>query len=144
MKRKLAFSQKAVDYGLPALKGVLILGLLGSGKNLTAKATAKVFGVPLLKLDAGKIFAGVVGQSESNLRPVMQTAEAIAPCVLWLVEVEKGFSGYKNNGRLFLSRMWLKARERTAHNKRRFIWDPVVFMRTVPRGAGESFFIPSP
>ena len=97
LKRKLAFSQRAIQYGLPALKGVLILGLPGTGKSLTAKATAKVFGVPLLKLDAGKIFAGIVGQSESNLRTVMQTAEAIAPCVLWLDEVEKGFSGSRSS-----------------------------------------------
>lgn len=97
LKRKHAFSQKALEYGLPALKGVLILGLPGTGKSLTAKATAKVFGVPLLKLDAGKIFAGIVGQSESNLRSVMQTAEAISPCVLWLDEIEKGFSGSKSS-----------------------------------------------
>ena len=97
LKRKLAFSQRAIQYGLPALKGVLILGLPGTGKSLTAKATAKVFGVPLLKLDDGKIFAGIVGQSESNLRTVMQTAEAIAPCVLWLDEVEKGFSGSRSS-----------------------------------------------
>src|ERR1017187_656052 len=64
---------------------------------VTAKATARVFGVPLLKLDAGKIFAGIVGQSESNLRSVMQTAEAIAPCVLWLDEIEKGFSGSRSS-----------------------------------------------
>jgi len=97
LKRKLAFSQRAIQYGLPALKGVLILGLPGTGKSLSAKATAKVFGVPLLKLDAGKIFAGIVGQSESNLRTVIQTAEAIAPCVLWLDEVEKGFSGSRSS-----------------------------------------------
>jgi len=97
LKRKQAFSQRAQEYGLPALKGVLILGLPGTGKSLTAKATARVFGVPLLKLDAGKIFAGIVGQSESNLRSVMQTAEAIAPCVLWLDEVEKGFSGSRSS-----------------------------------------------
>ena len=67
------------------------------GNRLTAKATAKVFGVPLLKLDAGRIFAGLVGQSESNLRAVIQTAEAIAPCCLWIDEVEKGFSGTKSS-----------------------------------------------
>ena len=97
LKRKHAFSQRAITYGLPALRGVLILGIPGTGKSLTAKATASVFGVPLLKLDAGKIFAGIVGQSESNLRSVMQTAEAIAPCVLWLDEVEKGFSGSRSS-----------------------------------------------
>ena len=97
LKRRLAFSQRAIDYGLPTPKGLLILGIAGTGKSLTAKATAKVFGVPLLKLDAGKIFAGLVGQSESNLRAVIQTAEAIAPCCLWIDEVEKGFSGTKSS-----------------------------------------------
>ena len=76
----------------------MILGIAGTGKSLTAKATAKVFGVPLLKLDAGRIFAGLVGQSESNLRAVIHTAEAIAPCCLWVDEVEKGFSGSKSSG----------------------------------------------
>ena len=92
LKRRNAFGQKAIEYGLPIPKGLLILGIAGTGKSLTAKATAKVFGVPLLKLDAGRIFAGLVGQSESNLRAVIQTAEAIAPCCLWIDEVEKGFS----------------------------------------------------
>ena len=98
LKRKDAFGQKAIDYGLPTPKGLLIVGIPGTGKSLTAKATAKVFGVPLLKLDAGKIYAGIVGQSESNLRLVIQTAEAIAPCVLWLDEIEKGMAGSKSSG----------------------------------------------
>jgi SpoVK/Ycf46/Vps4 family AAA+-type ATPase len=97
LKRRHAFSQRAIEYGLPTPKGLLILGIAGTGKSLTAKATAKVFGVPLLKLDAGRIFAGLVGQSESNLRAVIQTAEAIAPCCLWIDEVEKGFSGTKSS-----------------------------------------------
>jgi SpoVK/Ycf46/Vps4 family AAA+-type ATPase len=98
LKRRQAFSKRAVAYGLPSPKGLLILGIAGTGKSLTAKATAKVFGVPLLKLDAGRIFAGLVGQSESNLRSVIQTAEAIAPCVLWIDELEKGFAGSKSSG----------------------------------------------
>ena len=81
-----ANTQGTADHGIP-----------GTGKSLTAKATAKVFGVPLLKLDAGRIFAGLVGQSESNLRSVIQTAEAIAPCCLWIDEMEKGFSGSKSS-----------------------------------------------
>ena len=97
LKRRNAFSQKAIQYGLPTPKGLLIIGIPGTGKSLTAKATARVFGVPLLKLDAGKIFAGLVGQSESNLRSVIQTAEAIAPCCLWIDEIEKGFSGTKSS-----------------------------------------------
>lgn len=80
------------------MKGLLILGLAGTGKSLTAKATAKVFGIPLLKLDAGKIFASLVGQSEANLRSVIQTAEAIAPCCLWVDELDKAFSGSKSSG----------------------------------------------
>src|ERR1700691_199178 len=75
-----------------------MLGIPGCGKSLTAKATASVFGAPLLRLDAGRIFAGLVGQSESNLRSVIQTAEAIAPCCLWIDEVDKGFSGSKSSG----------------------------------------------
>ena len=98
LKRKQAFTPKAQVYGLPAPKGLLILGVAGTGKSLTAKATSTVFNVPLLKLDAGKIFASLVGQSEANLRSVIQTAEAIAPCVLWIDELEKGFSGSKSSG----------------------------------------------
>jgi SpoVK/Ycf46/Vps4 family AAA+-type ATPase len=78
LKRRHAFSQRAIEYGLPTPNGLLILGIAGTGKNLSAKATAKVFGVPLLKLDAGKIYGGLVGQSEANLRSVIQTAEAIS------------------------------------------------------------------
>jgi len=98
LHRKEAFSDKAKKYGLPVMRGLLIIGIPGTGKSLTAKATAKVFGLPLLKLDAGRIFAGLVGQSESNLRSVIQTAEAIAPCCLWIDELEKSFSGSKSSG----------------------------------------------
>jgi hypothetical protein len=98
VKRKKAFSKQAQAYGLPHPKGLLILGIPGTGKSLTAKATAGIFGLPLLKLDAGRLFAGLVGQSEGNLRSVIQTAEAMAPCVLWIDEVEKGFAGSKSSG----------------------------------------------
>ncbi|MEI6536589.1 MAG: AAA family ATPase, partial [Verrucomicrobiaceae bacterium] len=85
-------------YGLPAPKGLLIVGIPGTGKSLTAKATASAFNLPLLRLDMGRVFGGIVGQSEANLRSVIQTAEAIAPCVLWIDEIEKGFSGSKSSG----------------------------------------------
>jgi SpoVK/Ycf46/Vps4 family AAA+-type ATPase len=98
LKRRNAFGKKARAYGLPTPKGLLIIGLPGSGKSLTAKATASVFGVPLLRLDAGRIFAGLVGQSEYNLRSVINTAEAIAPAVLWIDELEKGMAGSKSSG----------------------------------------------
>jgi SpoVK/Ycf46/Vps4 family AAA+-type ATPase len=93
-----AFSASAKAYGLPAPKGLLIVGITGTGKSLTAKATAGAFGLPLLRLDMGRVFGGIVGQSEANLRSVIQTAEAIAPCVLWIDEIEKGFSGSKSSG----------------------------------------------
>jgi AAA+ superfamily predicted ATPase len=96
--RKLAFSAEAREFGLPAPKGLLIAGIPGTGKSLTAKATATAFGIPLLRLDMGKVFGGIIGQSEANLRSVIQTAEAIAPCVLWIDEIEKGFSGTGNSG----------------------------------------------
>jgi ATP-dependent 26S proteasome regulatory subunit len=98
LKRREAFGQEAKAYGLPSPKGLLIVGIPGTGKSLTAKATASVFQRPLLKLDAGRLFAGIVGQSESNLRSVIATVEAIAPCVLWIDELEKGFSGSRNSG----------------------------------------------
>ncbi len=98
LKRRNAFTQRAVDYGLPPAKGLLIIGIAGTGKSLTAKVAARVFGVPLLKLDAGRLYGGLVGQSEANLRSVIQTAEAIAPCCLWLDELEKGLAGSKSSG----------------------------------------------
>jgi AAA+ superfamily predicted ATPase len=98
VQRRDAFGKEAKAYGLPAPKGLLIVGIPGTGKSLTAKATASVFNRPLLKLDAGRLFAGLVGQSESNLRSVISTVEAIAPCVLWIDEIEKGFNGARNSG----------------------------------------------
>jgi SpoVK/Ycf46/Vps4 family AAA+-type ATPase len=98
LRRKDAFIQRAREYGLPSPKGLLIVGIPGTGKSLTAKATASVFGRPLLKLDAGKLYGSLVGQSEGNLRTVIQTAEAIAPCVLWIDEIEKGMAGSKSSG----------------------------------------------
>ncbi len=93
-----AFTERARAYGLPVPKGMLVLGVPGTGKSLTAKATASVFGVPLLKLDAGRLFGGLVGQSEANVRSVIQTAEAISPCVLWIDEIEKAFGGAGGSG----------------------------------------------
>ena len=97
-KRRGAFTDAAREYGLPTPKGALVLGPPGTGKSLTAKVTANILGVPLLKLDAGRIFGSLVGESERNMRAVIQTAEAIAPCVLWIDEVEKGFAGSKSSG----------------------------------------------
>jgi AAA+ superfamily predicted ATPase len=97
-RRARAFGHAAKAYGLPAPKGLLIVGIPGTGKSLTAKATASAFALPLLRLDMGRVFGGIVGQSEANLRAVIQTAEAIAPCVLWIDEIEKGFAGSESSG----------------------------------------------
>lgn len=97
-QRHPAFGAAARDYGLPVPKGVLIVGIPGTGKSLTAKATASVLQLPLLRLDMGRVFGGIVGQSEANLRSVIRTAEAIAPCVLWIDEIEKGFGGSTGSG----------------------------------------------
>ncbi len=92
-RRRHAFTREAAEFGLPAPRGVLILGIPGTGKSLTAKAASSILGKPVLRLDAGKLFAGIVGESEANLRRALQTAEAVAPCILWIDEIEKGFSG---------------------------------------------------
>lgn len=98
LKRREAFTSRARDYGLPPPKGVLVTGIPGTGKSLTAKATASVFGIPLLRLDMGKLFAGLVGQSENNLRSALRSAEAMAPCVLMIDELEKGLAGSRSSG----------------------------------------------
>lgn len=97
-KRNNSWLAEAADYGLPAPKGVLMTGIPGCGKSLTAKAIAAAWELPLLRLDIGKVFAGIVGSSEQNMRSAIRTAEAAAPCVLWLDEVEKGFSGVSGEG----------------------------------------------
>lgn len=89
---------EAASYGLPAPKGVLITGVPGCGKSLTAKAIATAWTLPLLRLDIGRVFAGLVGSSEQNMRTAIRTAEATAPCVLWIDEIEKGFSGVGPGG----------------------------------------------
>src|SRR5262249_57672635 len=71
----------------------VLRGIPGTGKSLTAKCVGSMWGMPLLRLDVGKIFSGLVGSSEENIRKVIKTAEAIAPAILWLDELEKGFSG---------------------------------------------------
>lgn len=98
IKRKDTWTEKAKLYNLPAPKGVLITGVPGCGKSLTAKAMSSIWGLPLLKLDMGKIFGGLVGSSEENMRKAIATAEAIAPSILWVDEIEKGLSGIKSSG----------------------------------------------
>ena len=83
-KRREAFSQEAVDYGLPSNpKGILLVGIQGAGKSLFAKAISSFWNFPLLRLDMGKVFSGLVGSSEQNMRQVFKIAESVAPCILW-------------------------------------------------------------
>lgn len=98
VKRRNAFSSRARDFGLPLPKGILLIGVPGTGKSLTAKAVGALWQMPLLRLDVGKIFGGLVGSSEENIRTVIKTAEAIAPAILWIDELEKGFSGTQSSG----------------------------------------------
>lgn len=97
-QRRDAFTSRAKDFGLPVPKGLLMVGLPGCGKSLTAKAASAAWGRPLLRLDAGKIFGGLVGESERNLRRIIQVSEAIAPCCLWVDEIEKAFGGSGSSG----------------------------------------------
>ena len=92
-KRQAAFSEEARAFGLPRPKGILMIGIPGGGKSLTAKACGASWRLPLLRLDVGKVFAGIVGSSEENMRRAIQMAEAVAPSILWVDELEKGFSG---------------------------------------------------
>ena len=90
--RSHCFDENAKAFGVKAPKGVLLTGVPGCGKSLTAKCVAAAWNMPLLRLDMGKIFQGLVGSSESNIRLALKTAEAIAPCILWIDEIEKGLT----------------------------------------------------
>ena len=92
------FSDDAQKFGLTAPKGVLLVGVPGCGKSLTAKCIAKAWNMPLLKLDIGKIYGKYIGESEANIRQAIKTAEAIAPCVLWIDEIEKGLQNDNDSG----------------------------------------------
>lgn len=93
-QRSEAFSEKARAYGLPQPKGMLILGVPGCGKSLIAKTTSKLWGLPLLRLDMGRVYDGsTVGKSEANLRSALKTAESISPAILFIDELDKAFAG---------------------------------------------------
>ncbi len=92
-KRDGSWLDSASAWGLPSPKGVLVTGVPGCGKSLTAKCTATMWGLPLLRMDVGRVFSGLVGSSEQNMRAALRTAEAVAPAVLWIDEIEKGFAG---------------------------------------------------
>jgi len=92
-ERRAAFGPKARAYGLPAPKGCMLVGVPGCGKSLTAKAIATAWQMPLLRLDMGALRSKWVGESEQNIRKALKVAETVAPCVLWLDEIEKALAG---------------------------------------------------
>ena len=95
--RSLAFTEKAREFGLPQPKGIMLLGVQGCGKSLCCKAVASLWKLPLLRLDVGKVFSGIVGSSEENVRRAIAIAESVAPAILWIDELEKGFAGTQSS-----------------------------------------------
>lgn len=98
IRRGGSFSERARQYGLPYPRGLLLVGIQGTGKSLTAKAIAHHWHLPLLRLDVGRLFGGLVGESESRTRQMIQLSEALAPCILWIDEIDKAFSGVDGRG----------------------------------------------
>lgn len=90
--RKESFKDKAKLYGLPSPRGILLTGIQGTGKSLVAKTIANEWNLPLLKLDMGKIFAGIIGESENRVRQMIRLSEALAPCIIWIDEIDKAFN----------------------------------------------------
>ena len=111
----------ANKFGVDTPKGVLLVGMPGCGKSLSAKVCARLFNAPLLRLDIGRLLGKYVGESEHNMRVALRTAESISPCILWIDEIEKAFSGIDQNGgasditkRLFGQFLtWLQEKENT-------------------------------
>jgi hypothetical protein len=97
-KRRRVWSPEAVAFGLPSPKGILLVGVPGTGKSLCAKAIGTALAVPTLKLDIGSMFNSLVGESEARIRDALKLAEALAPCALWVDEIDKGLAGASGSG----------------------------------------------
>jgi SpoVK/Ycf46/Vps4 family AAA+-type ATPase len=97
-KRALALSDQARAFGLPAPKGILLLGVQGCGKSLCAKAVSSLWQLPLLRFDMGRMFGSLVGSSEENVRKAIAVAESVAPAILWVDEIDKAFAGSQGSG----------------------------------------------
>ena len=112
---------KAIKFGVDVPKGIMIIGMPGCGKSLTAKATASLFEIPLVRLDVGRLLGKYVGESEENMRKALKLSEAISPCILWIDEIEKAFAGVGGDGggndvttRLFGQFLtWMQEKENT-------------------------------
>ena len=98
VKRSTAFTERAAAFGLPPPRGVLLLGVQGCGKSLCAKAVSSLWKLPLLRFDVGRMFGSLVGSSEENIRRAIQTAESVAPAILWVDEIDKAFAGSIGSG----------------------------------------------
>jgi AAA+ superfamily predicted ATPase len=122
-KKSKVFSHldRAIKFGVDIPKGIMIVGMPGCGKSLTAKATARLFEIPLVRLDVGRLLGKYVGESEENMRKALKLSESISPCVLWIDEIEKAFSGVGSDGggsdvttRLFGQFLtWMQEKENT-------------------------------
>ena len=97
-KRAMAFTDEARAFGLPAPKGILLLGVQGCGKSLCAKAVSRLWQLPLLRFDMGRMFGSLVGSSEENVRRAIAVAESVAPAILWVDEIDKAFAGSQGSG----------------------------------------------
>jgi hypothetical protein len=97
-KRAAAFTGEARDFGLPAPRGILMLGVQGCGKSLCAKAVSTQWQLPLLRFDMGRMFGSFVGSSEENVRRAITVAESVAPAILWVDEIDKAFAGSEGSG----------------------------------------------
>jgi SpoVK/Ycf46/Vps4 family AAA+-type ATPase len=98
LKRRKSFTDAAREFGIPYPKGILLIGVQGCGKSLVAKAISAAYALPMLKMDVGRIFGSLVGQSEENMRRAIRIAESLSPCILWIDELEKGFAGFGGGG----------------------------------------------
>ncbi len=112
---------KAIKFGVDVPKGIMIIGMPGCGKSLTAKATASLFKIPLVRLDVGRLLGKYIGESEENMRKALKLSEAISPCVLWIDEIEKAFAGVgvESSGNDVTTRLfgqfltWMQEKENT-------------------------------
>ncbi|WP_289138709.1 AAA family ATPase [uncultured Brevibacillus sp.] len=93
IKRKSSYLVEAREFGIQWPKGVMLVGVPGCGKSLCAKSVAAAWQMPLLRLDLGRVFAGIVGSSEANMRSALMMCEAVSPSIVWIDEIEKALSG---------------------------------------------------